>query len=94
MAGDRPLIDEYSVVQFAPTLLEPFVGAYIKLTGGTDFRVDAPAGSFLLGSRINLNQFETPPDESQRPNRSKGLVRWKTNTSGRLAKPQNSVFQR
>jgi hypothetical protein len=34
--GDRPLIDEYSVVQFSAILLEPFVGAYVKLTGGTD----------------------------------------------------------
>jgi len=33
--GDRPLIDEYSVVQFSGILLEPFVAAYIKFTGGT-----------------------------------------------------------
>jgi hypothetical protein len=34
--GDRPLIDEYSVVQLPALLLEPFVQAYIRLTGGTD----------------------------------------------------------
>ncbi|HMD43747.1 MAG TPA: hypothetical protein VKH45_11755 [Candidatus Acidoferrum sp.] len=34
--GDRPLIDEYWVSQFPAILLEPFVGAYVKLTGSTE----------------------------------------------------------
>jgi hypothetical protein len=34
--GDRPLVDEYSVAQFPALLLEPLVGAYIRITGGTD----------------------------------------------------------
>ena len=34
--GDRPLLDEYWISQFAAILLEPIAAAYIKVSGSTD----------------------------------------------------------
>jgi hypothetical protein len=46
-------IDVYLVIQFSGTLLEPFVGAYIKSTGGSTSLLDKT----VLDRRMTLDQM-------------------------------------